>query len=69
MSDLFGNHIVGFPHEAAHLMYHKIFQRQREELGEMTKQERRAEALMKRVTRDIHRIKRSHPNALTTSFR
>lgn len=44
-------------------------ERQREELGQMTKQERRAEQLMKRVTRDIHRMKKSHPNALSTSFR
>ncbi|XP_052793910.1 protein WWC2-like isoform X2 [Mya arenaria] len=43
--------------------------RQREELGSMTVQERRAEQLMKRVTRDVHRLKRNHPNALSTSFR
>lgn len=50
-------------------MFVPKFQRQREELGQMTKQERRAEQLMKRVTRDVHRLKRNHPNALTTSFR
>jgi len=44
-------------------------QRQREDQGQMTKQEKRAEQLMKRVTRDVHRLKRNHPNALTTSFR
>jgi len=44
-------------------------QRQREELGHISSHERRAEQLMKRVTRDVHRLKRNHPNALTTSFR
>ncbi|XP_053398838.1 protein KIBRA-like isoform X2 [Mercenaria mercenaria] len=51
------------------LFQEHILERQREEMGQMTKQERRAEQLMKRVTRDVHRLKRNHPNALTTSFR
>lgn len=51
------------------LFQERIQERQREEQGQMTKQEQRAEQLMKRVTRDVHRLKRNHPNALTTSFR
>lgn len=56
-------------HQVPIVTFFSNFQRQREELGQMTKQERRAEQLMKRVTRDVHRLKRNHPNALTTSFR
>ncbi|KAH3834003.1 protein KIBRA-like isoform X2 [Dreissena polymorpha] len=43
--------------------------RQRGEHGQMTALERRQEQMMKRVTRDVHRLKRNHPNALTKSFR